>query len=242
MKSIVFLGAKDIAVHCLQWLLDHAANHNVEVIGIGTALRSGSPNPITDIAEQYKIPLLAHQDDIPECDYIVSVQYHDILTATNIKKARLLAINLHLAPIPEYRGCNQFSFAIYNQETTFGVTLHEMTARIDHGNIIAEDRFDIAPDIWVEELWKDSNERGKRLFEKTLPLIFDNNYSLQDWTKLGRTERLYYRKDIDLLKKINLETDTEDVIDRKLRACSMPGFPPPYTIINNKKINLTPHD
>ncbi|MBK8684503.1 MAG: hypothetical protein IPN26_05660 [Bacteroidetes bacterium] len=71
-------------------------------------------------------------------DFLISVQYHQILNERHIQKARTLAINLHMAPLPEYRGCNQFSFAILDQYPEFGTTLHVMDERIDHGDILFE--------------------------------------------------------------------------------------------------------
>lgn len=241
MKEIVFLGAKDIAVDCLKWLLIHSAQYKIRLKSIGTKLLR-EENPIFTLAKENSIPIFSHQDDIPECDFILSIQYHDILRKKNIQKARSLAVNLHLAPIPEYRGCNQFSFAIMNDEKEFGVTLHKIDERIDHGDIIGEKRFEIPTNIWVDELRKISVEHGFNLFKEKFSEIIQESYSMIDWKKLNRKERIYYRKDIEKIKKIDLEMDSPELIQKKVRACSMPGFPPPYFIINTKKIELNVHE
>jgi methionyl-tRNA formyltransferase len=52
------------------------------------------------------------------------------------------AYNLHPGP-PEYPGIFPSVFALYHGAMSFGVTLHEMAARVDSGPIIAVDRFPI---------------------------------------------------------------------------------------------------
>src|SRR5690606_36020125 len=196
MRKIVFLGAKEIAKECLEWLLSICPQYHAEIIAIGTSTSPSNSTSIKDIAHNNSIPLIAHQDEILDCDYIISVQYHDILKSENIQKASEIAINLHLAPIPEYRGCNQFSFAIFNEEREFGVTIHQINTLIDHGRIVSEERFPIPEDIWVHDLWKMSNDKGLQLFKNTIPSILENKYTLTDWRSLNREERIYYRKDI----------------------------------------------
>ena len=46
---------------------------------------------------------------------------------------------------------------------------------------------------------------------------------------------LHYRNEINKLKRIDLSWDT-DKINRYIRATSMNGFEPPFTVIGGKKI------
>ncbi|MEO0392543.1 MAG: formyltransferase family protein [Pseudomonadota bacterium] len=48
--------------------------------------------------------------------------------------------NIHPGP-PEYPGSYPESFAIWDQATTYGITAHEMAARVDTGRIVAVSRF-----------------------------------------------------------------------------------------------------
>jgi methionyl-tRNA formyltransferase len=126
--QIVFLGSKPIGYHCLQFLLEHQHELNIEVTGLCTRLRSefGGDNDLSQLAKQYNVRVLPSLNDIPECDIIYSVQHHELLRSQHISKARKIAVNLHLAPLPEYRGCNQFSFAIMDDAKEFGATIHEI--------------------------------------------------------------------------------------------------------------------
>ena len=55
---------------------------------------------------------------------------------------------------------------------------------------------------------------------------------------IERSTQLHYRNEIQEIKEINLNWDS-DKIQRHIRATSMPGFEPPYTILDNKKVYFT---
>ncbi|KAA5607083.1 hypothetical protein F1188_04040 [Roseospira marina] len=54
--------------------------------------------------------------------------------------------NLHPGP-PEYPGLHPAVFALYDNATAFGTTLHEMTPDVDAGRIVATNRVDLPPDM-----------------------------------------------------------------------------------------------
>ena len=72
-----------------------------------------------------------------------------------------------MAPLPEYRGCNQFSFAIVDGKKEFGTTLHKMEEGIDNGDIIAESRFDIPENCFVKELYELTYKTSRSNYSKT---------------------------------------------------------------------------
>ena len=151
-QKILFLGSKPIGYYCLKHLIEHQDALNIDIQGI---LTNDNPrfNPdlsIGTLALEHQIPLIVKEDDMPETDYIISVQYHNILTKQQIAKAKKLAVNLHMAPLPEYRGCNQFSFAIVDRAKEFGTTLHVMDEGIDHGDLLFENRFRFTKEMAAE--------------------------------------------------------------------------------------------
>jgi methionyl-tRNA formyltransferase len=78
-------------------------------------------------------------------DWILSFKSDVLLTAAEVKTARLGAINFHPAP-PWYRGIGGYDYAIQRKERRFGVTCHYMNERIDAGPIIGTSEFAISPD------------------------------------------------------------------------------------------------
>ncbi len=238
-KKVIFLGSKPIGYECLQYLIAQSQTHNIEIIGVLTQSRSefGSTHDLTQLATQHNIPVLQSLNDMPPCDIIYSVQYHQILTQEHINKAGTIAVNLHMAPLPEYRGSNQFSFAIIEGKTEFGTTIHRIDHRIDHGDILFQKRFPIPPGTWVQDLYQLTYNASLNLFRQTLGHIITGNYQPVPQSVLAGKygTSLHYRSEMNTLKHIDLNWQKE-IIEQHIRATSMPGFEPPYCIIDGKKI------
>lgn len=237
--KLVFLGSKPIGYQCLQYLLEQREALGVEVAGVLTQQRKefGSSHDLAALAREHGVPVIASLEELPDCDILYSVQYHQILKAQHIAKAHTLAMNLHMAPLPEYRGCNQFSFAILDGKKEFGATLHRIDTRIDHGDILFQKRFSIPDGCWVQQLYDLTFEASVVLFKETLGNIVRGNYTPipQQTLEAQYGTSLHYRHEMATLKQIDLAWNA-DKIQRHIRATSMPGFEPPYCIINGKKI------
>ena len=248
MKKILFLGSKPIGYKCLDFLLQNSAALKCEVVGVlsNDNQRFDNALSIRKLTSDHGIPFIEELDAILEMkdvDFIISVQYHLILRQKHIDVANEMAINLHMAPLPEYRGCNQFSFAIFNQASTFGTTLHRLESGIDNGAIIAERRFDMENGQEVKSLYDKTFEESVVLFEENIKDVISGNYTLNDQSNLieDRGLHIYFRKDIAQLKEIDLN-DSADVITRKVRATAMPGFEPPFAIVDGKKYYIIPEN
>lgn len=70
-----------------------------------------------------------------EGDRIFSFKSDLILPNNVLNNSRKSAINFHPAP-PKYRGIGGYHYALYNNESLFGVTCHHMVEQIDFGRII----------------------------------------------------------------------------------------------------------
>lgn len=236
---IVFLGSKPIGYQCLRYLLEKTKELDIEIVGLRTRLRKefGGEHDLAALAAEQNIPLLQSLDDLPECDIIYSVQHHELLQQQHIAKASRIAVNLHLAPLPEYRGCNQFSFAIMDQAPEFGVTLHAIDALIDHGDVLFEQRFSIPDHCWVSDLYEMTFSAALALFRESLKPLLEGNYNRlpQAELKKERSSSLHYRSEIEQLKQIDLDSGAEQIA-RAIRATYMPGFEPPYALIDGRKV------
>ena len=141
-KRILFLGSKRVGYHSLKYLIDNQEELDIEIVGVLT-------DPIARVDTTYNLKSLAQEnglkvypdleflDEGAKSDILISVQYHRILKKSHIDYGKV-AINLHMAPLPEYRGCNQFSFAILNGDQEFGTTFHILDEGIDNGDILFE--------------------------------------------------------------------------------------------------------
>lgn len=237
MKTVAFLGSKNIGYECLKHLYNNQNNLDVELIGVLTNVRRKKVIEYCRGKSIRVIDGLVEFLEIDSCDIAISVQYHEILKKTHIHKAKEIIINLHMAPLPEYRGCNQFSFAIINGDKEFGTTIHQLEEGIDSGAIMFEKRFPIPYGCWVEELYQITFDKSVELFKESLPHLVSGNYELKPQKSFldKRTTSLHFRKEIEEIKKIDLSW-SKDRIERHIRATYMPGFEPPYAIINNQKV------
>ena len=237
--TIVFLGSKPIGYECLDFLIQQKSNLNIRIIGVLTKVRKefSAAYDLAALAEEHDIPVMAQLEDIPECDIIYSVQYHEILKQQHLSKARQVAVNLHMAPLPEYRGSNQFSFAILEEKVEFGTTIHCMDAGVDNGDILFQKRFSIPENCWVGDLYQLTYKASVNLFRQTLGHIVEGKYSrLPQNLLIGKYgTSLHYRSEMADIKQINLLWNKEK-IERHIRATSMPGFEPPYCVINGQKV------
>jgi methionyl-tRNA formyltransferase len=241
-KSVIFLGSKPIGYQCLQYLLSVKDRLNIEVTAVLTQARKEFDRraDLASLAGEEGIPVINSLNELPTCDILYSVQYHQILKQEHINKASQIALNLHMAPLPEYRGSNQFSFAILEERKEFGTTIHRIDTSIDHGDILFEKRFPIPAKCWIKELYDLTEEASLALFKESLPNIVAGDYKLtpQQSLEATRGSSLHYRSEMAEIKQIDLSWEKEK-IDRHIRATSMPGFEPPYTILGGRRVYFT---
>ncbi len=241
--SIVFLGSKPVGYRCLQHLLSEAKGLEAMIVGVLTKTRPefSGEHDLTAIAGANGIPVFGHPDEIPGCDFLISVQYHSILTPAQLAQARRLAVNLHMAPLPEYRGSNQFTHAILDGKEEFGTTLHVMDARIDHGPILAQRRWPIPAGQWVEDLYARTVEESVVLFKEALPGLLAGTLAATPQEDLVPRygSALNLRTSVDTAKTLDFSWPAEK-LERHLRATYMPGFEPPYAVVAGRKVHFIP--
>lgn len=248
MKNVIFLGSKSVGAECLQELILQAHSCQAQVIGVltnGRSLSSNNDEPtVLSVAHENDIPVFDQPEDLLKLDtpidFLISVQYHLILKADILNLAQVAAVNLHMAPLPDYRGCNQFSFAIIDQAKEFGTTLHLMTPGIDDGAIIAESRWKLPHTETVKSLYEKTLNESISLFRKSIKSILSNDFEAVSQENLigERTSNFHLRNEINQLKEIDLSWP-EEKIDRHIRATYFPPFDPPFAYLNGKKIALT---
>lgn len=132
-------------------------------------------------------------------------------------------LNVHLAPLPRYRGRHPLPWALINGEKTFGITIHQMTETIDGGDIYWQKEVSIAEGMSVQELRNSLMKQLKTGFGKFLTDFADNKITPQpnDDQKATYVARRY-PQDSELT-----EWYDRDLIIRKvmaLRSTNDPAF------------------
>ena len=125
-------------------------------------------------------------------DLIVNVNSFDILHETILSIPRDGVINFHNGPLPQYRGVNIPTWAIYNGEKSHGVTWHLVDQQIDAGDILAETRFPVEPDETAISLTFKCLAAGLELF-KSLIADYAATGILTGRPQVGDAKRYRYR-------------------------------------------------
>lgn len=233
MTTVVVLGAKEVAAQCLSLLHDRADELALSAIYCGV---KSEEEPFSRRAKELGYECFSSETDIPSSDYLISIQWSNVLSPAQLSSARRLAVNLHMAPLPEYRGCNQFTHAILNDDKEFGTTIHVMSASVDAGDILFQRRFPIPDQCWVEQLVSLTVQHSVELFRESLDDLFRNGFTRTPQAEIESSRRSFsLRSDIDQLKQLDLSQSREDV-ERQIRATSMPGFSPPFFMVAGERI------
>lgn len=102
-------------------------------------------------------------------DLGISIAGTHLFTRDEISLAQYGIVNLHLAPLPEYRGRYSATHAILNGAPSFGAALHYVDEGIDTGLIIGQRRFQILESETAGSLRANALVAGELLFAEILP-------------------------------------------------------------------------
>ena len=164
-------------------------------------------------------------------DLIVVSSYRNMIPDNMLKIARLGAINLHMAPLPKYRGAHPENWALINGEDWMGYTVHYLDSGIDTGDILAQDRVRILPEDDILSLTFKISEAAPKMLIEVI-----NDIGVGDIVRKTQDESqaTYYppRKPSDGLIDWSMQ-DTD--IQNLIRALTRP-YPGAYTIISGYKL------
>ena len=181
---IVFFGTPQFAVPTLEALL--ASRHQVALVVTQPDRRRGRGQKVTDApvkaaARLHGIPV--YQPDRlrdPEVtdtlrakapDAGVVAAYGKLIPADLLSLPRLGMINVHASLLPKYRGAAPVHRAIINGDSETGVTIMQVVAVLDAGDMLAKSTRPIGPDETSEEVELALSEDGARLLLDVLNQI-----------------------------------------------------------------------
>lgn len=224
--KIIFAGTPDFSVACLQALLD--AGHDVVAVycqpdrpaGRGRKLQSG---PVKACAEAHQLPvyqplslkdadaqatLASHQADL-----MVVVAYGLILPQAVLDTPRFGCINVHASLLPKWRGAAPIQRCIEAGDQQTGVTIMQMDAGLDTGDMLQKTSIEISAQMTGGELHDALASSGAQALVETIALIPDELQAEKQDDALAS----YAHK----LSKAEAEIDwsaTADDIHNKVRA------------------------
>lgn len=240
--KVGFAGARWLGVQCLKELHKYP---EIQITHVGVPTKE-TQVWWTDVCDQDEVEKLGYEitpwrefKDL-KFDILFSVLHGGIFKKTHLDNCKLGIINLHPAPLPQYRGCNSYSHAIMNGESQYGVTLHYVDEGIDTGDIINLYRLPIYETDTAKTLYDRAQIKAVELFQDEAPKIVSAALKKQKIkaTKQNNNQANYYPRTSLENKEIDLNWGLIK-IERFVRGLEFPPFDPAYFMINGKKINLT---
>ena len=184
INNIIFMGTPEFAVPTLQALLDHGENV-VAVIcqpdrpkGRG---RKVQPPPVKMLAEKHGITVLQPTKIRTEAfhnelltykpDLFIVTAYGRILPESLLSLPPLGTINVHGSLLPKYRGAAPVQRAILNGDGQTGITIMQMDAGMDTGDILLPKTMPIQADDTSSTLAVKMSALGGQLLVQALDLL-----------------------------------------------------------------------
>ena len=181
---LVFMGTPDIAAACLEAL--YAAGHEICAVYTRRDKPVGrkqvlTPPPVKRVAEAHGTPVFqprtlrdGGEDERLRAlapDLIVVVAYGCILPQSVLDIPKFGCINLHVSLLPRYRGSAPVQWAVLNGDAETGVSIQQMDAGLDTGDVLVCEKVAIGPEETSGELFDRVTAVGARVLCETLPKI-----------------------------------------------------------------------
>ena len=243
--KVLFMRTPDFAVSTLKAIIE--AGHEVigvvtqpdKPVGRGKKIRF---SPVKEEALLHDIPVFQPRKvRDPElvkelsglgADVGVVVAFGQILPKSLLDSPKYGCLNVHASLLPAYRGAAPIQWAILNGDEETGVTIMQMDAGLDTGDILTKETVKIESDETGGSLHDKLSEVGGRLLVETLALIEQGKL---EPVKQGETTTEYASMLTKELGHIDWNRDALE-IDRKVRGLS--PWPSAYTRVNGKTFKI----
>ncbi len=243
---MIFMGTPDFSVGALEAL----AEAGYEILGVVTQPdkpkgrgKAQQMSPVKAKALELGLPVyqparVREEEFIRKVqelgpDVIVVSAFGQIIPQALLELPRYGCINIHASLLPKYRGAAPIQWAVLDGEPVSGVTIMQMDAGLDTGDMLARTEVPLAPDETGGSLFDKLSRAGAELLKTTLPKIQEG--SLQPEKQPEESPTPYarmIRKEDGLL---NWEESAE-VLERKIRGLN--PWPSAYTRCQGKTLKI----
>jgi methionyl-tRNA formyltransferase len=238
---IACLGSLPASYRCLDYLLRTVPGANVVAVIPHTSGAAGRPDQdVQRLAAEHNIPVLTFAElAAVEFDLGISLLFDAKIPADLVNRPANGFLNLHLGPLPRFRGSNSVLHALRlareENHWMFGVTLMYMDEHLDTGPIIEVLDVPIFPDDTAQTLHARAMDAVPVLFARHIRSIVAAEGRVAAKRQEGPSH--FFRRGI-VDHEINLEWDPDRVYDM-VRALSFAGKPRPFIRLGKHKFFIT---
>ncbi len=178
-------------------------------------LKSNNPDLHVRVATDRATLEASCQSGSPETRRLIAFCTGLIVPSKVLAEAMTPAYNFHPGP-PNYPGSFCAGFAVYEGAERFGITVHEMTSRVDEGAIVAVEWFKVPPQADREQLEAASFQLLIEKFFELAPHFANSAEPLpqidERWSGPKRT-----KADVEAYRQLPDDVSDEEA-QRRLRA------------------------
>ncbi len=243
--NVVFMGTPDLAVTVLDAIVQ--SSHNVTAVVTREDKQKGrgkelSMPPVKVYALEHDIPVfqpvkIKTEEAVAtlrsfDADIYVVAAYGQILSEEILSIPKKGCVNVHTSLLPKYRGSSPIQWAIIEGETQTGVTVMQMDAGMDTGDILFTQKVAIDPKETGGSLHDKLADTGAALIVKALDEIEKGNVNPVKQDSAQAT----YTKMLDKgMGNIRFEAGSAR-IERMIRALN--PWPSTYTYLHGKILKI----
>ena len=165
-------------------------------------------------------------------DIIVVAAYGQILSTEILTMPRYGCVNVHASLLPKYRGAAPIQWAVINGEKKSGVTIMQMDAGLDTGDIILQEEVELAPKETGESLYEKLSSMGGPLLLKAMKQIEEGTATREKQSDAVSTYARILKREMGLIR-----WDSSAVsIERLIRG--MNSWPSAFTHFHGKLLKI----
>lgn len=179
-NNIVVCAYHNVGYRCIEELLNQGAHIALIFTHADSPQEEIWFQSVRGLAEQHGIPCLTTDINLPENvervraiapAFIFSFYYRNMINAEVLTIPRLGALNLHGSQLPRYRGRVPVNWAVINGESETGATLHYMVEKADAGDIVDQERVEIAFTDTARDVFGKVTDAAVALLARAWPLL-----------------------------------------------------------------------
>ena len=241
---VIFMGTPDFAVPSLEALL---TKHEVVLVVTQPDKPKGRgkkmvPTPVKACALEHGIPVLqpekvkepefVEQLRSYEPDLIAVTAFGQILSEPILEMPKYGCINVHASLLPKYRGASPIQRVIIDGETETGVTIMQMNAGLDTGDMLYQKKIPITSEDTFETLHDKLMVLGGEAITEALPLLEAGKLTPEKQDDAKTCYAALITKEMGRLDF----TKTAAELDRLIRGLT--PWPSAYTFYRGKQLKI----
>lgn len=180
MYNVIVAGSTDFTADCILQLMKL---DNVNILSVIAPIDSKKDrkgniiiSEVSKIALENNIKILKpeniNSEDFNKTlsdlkpDFLIVVAYGKILSKKTLSIPKIMPMNIHGSLLPILRGASPVEHALLNGFEKTGTTLQKMDYKLDEGDIILQEEFEIQKNWQFYELYEEIKKSGVNLLKK----------------------------------------------------------------------------